>query len=54
MIKCKPTEVKVLILPWIATSTNEVGFHVGPTFPSPASTSTARYPLQLDRLEQCE
>ena len=27
----------LLILPWIATSTNEVNFHVGPAFPSPAS-----------------
>ena len=41
----------LLILPWIA---NKVGFHVGPAFPSPASASIARYPLQLSRLEQCE
>ena len=37
------TKVKVLlILPWIATSTNEVGFHIGPAFPSPAIASTGR------------
>ena len=47
-------KVKVLLLLlWIAASTNEEGFHVGPALPSPASASTARYPLQLDRLEQC-
>ena len=27
----------LLILPWIAISTNEVGFHAGPAFPSSAS-----------------
>ena len=44
----KKNKVKVLlILPWIAASTNEVGFHVGPAYPSPASASTARCPLQL-------
>ena len=32
----------LLILPWIAASTNKVGFHIGPAFPSPASTSTGR------------
>ena len=44
----------LLILPQIAASINEVGFHAAPAFPSPASASTARYPLQLGRLEQCE
>ena len=37
----------LLILPWIATSTNEVGFHANPFFPSLAGASAARYPLQL-------
>ena len=47
-------KVKVLLfLLWIAASTNEEGFHVGPALPSPASAITARYPLQLDRLEKC-
>ena len=44
----------LLISPWIVASTNEVGFHVGAAFPFPASASTARYSLQLGRLEQCE
>ena len=39
----KKNKVKVLlILPWIAASTNEVGFHVGPAFPSSASASTTK------------
>ena len=28
---------------WIAAFINEVGFHVGPAFSSPASASTASY-----------
>ena len=44
----------LLILPWIAASTNEVGFHASPAFPSLAGASAARYPLQLRRLEQCQ
>ena len=39
---------------WIAPFTNEVGFRVGPAFSSPACASTASYPLQLGRLEQCK
>ena len=32
----------IINLSWMAASTNEVGFHVSPTFPSPASASTTR------------
>ena len=46
--------LSLLSLPSIAASTNEVGFHADPAFPSPASASTARYLLQLGRLKQFE
>ena len=47
--------VKVLlILSWIATSTNEVGFHAGPAFPSLATEALPGTQCSWVRLEQCE
>ena len=38
-------KVKVLLLPWIAASTNEVGFHVGPALPFPGKWEHCQVPI---------